>query len=141
MSDNTENKTENKKSAALTLQEEVAGILKDGSEHVKGKLRDLLVEREVSKRVDLLDKGMNKLRELKREVDKIRPPTVFNGVGEKVEGTFTKEEWQKKVQAKEKVAKLEKLLENAFAGQDFDKLSQMVSGKDAPTTNGEPSSD
>lgn len=132
MSENTtENKTENKKSAAATLQEEVAAVLKDGNEHVKGKLRDLLVEREVSKRVDLLDKGMNKLRELKREVDKIRPPTVFSGSGEKKEGDFSKEDWQKKVQAKEKVAKLEKLLENAFAGQDFDKLSQMVSGKDS----------
>ena len=130
MSENTENKTESKKSAASTLQEEVATILKDGSDHVKGKLRDLLVEREVSKRVELLDKGMNKLRELRREVDKIRPPTVYNGAGEKVEGNFTNEEWQKKKQAQEKVVKLEKTLENAFAGQDFDKLASLVSGKD-----------
>lgn len=130
MSENTENKTESKKSAAATLQEEVATVLKDGSEHVKGKLRDLLVEREVSKRVELLDKGMNKLREAKRELDKIRPPTVFNGAGEKMEGTFSKDEWQKKQQAKEKVEKLEKTLENAFAGQDFDKLASLVAGKD-----------
>lgn len=130
MSDNTENKTENKKSAAATLQEEVADVLKNGAQHVKGKLRDLLVEREVSKRVELLDKGMNKLREARRELDKIRPPTVFNGAGEKMEGTFSKDEWQKKQQAKEKVEKLEKTLESAFAGQDFDKLASLVAGKD-----------
>ena len=134
MSDNSDVK----KSAAVVLQEEVAAVLKDGNEHVKGKLRDLLVEREVSKRVDLLDKGMNKLRELKREVDKIRPPVVFNSAGEKMDGNYSKEDWQKKQQAQEKLAKLEKTLENAFAGQDFDKLASLVAGKDSgePSTSG-----
>jgi hypothetical protein len=84
------------------------------------------------KRVDLLDKGLAKLRDLKSEVNKIRPPVSFMADGTKVEGTFSKADFESLKKAKEKVAKMEAALEKAFQGQEFDKLTNMVAGKEAP---------
>lgn len=112
----------------------VADALKGSTDSVKTRLQSLLVEREVAKRVDLLDKGLAKLRELKREVDKIRPKKVFDvETLKEVPGTtLTAEEAKNLKAAREKVTKLENALEKAFAGQEFDKLSNLVAGKETP---------
>ena len=126
---------ESKVSTHQGVLAEVADALKASPEKVKGRVRDLLVEREVSKRVDLLDKGLAKLRDLKGEVNKIRPPVSFTATGEKVEGTFAKADFEKLKKAREQVAKLENALEKAFAGQEFDKLSSLVAGKETPASD------
>jgi hypothetical protein len=115
-----------------TVLAEVADALKGSNEAVKGRLKSALVEREVLKRVDLLDRGLAKLRDLKSEVNKIRPPVTFTADGGKVEGTFSKADFETLKKAKEKVSKLEAALEKAFQGQEFDKLTNLVAGKEAP---------
>ena len=121
-----------KASTTRTVLAEVAERLESANDTVRTRLRDALVEREVGKRVDLLDKGLAKLRELKREVDKIRPPVAFTADGTKVEGNFDKATFETLKKAREKVTKLETALEKAFQGQEFDKLSNLVAGKEAP---------
>ncbi len=128
MSQNNDTKV----STTSTVLAEVAERLQSSNESVRTRLRDALVEREVSKRVELLDKGLAKLRELKREVDKIRPPVSFTADGQKVEGNFDKATFETLKKAREKVTKLETALEKAFQGQEFDKLSNLVAGKEAP---------
>ena len=54
-----------------------------------------------------------------------------------MEGTFSKADFEVLKKAKEKVAKLESALEKAFAGEEFDKLSGLVGGKEAPVTESE----
>lgn len=114
---------------------EVAESLKQSSPVVKDRLVSVLVERELVKRVDLLDKGLVKLRELKRDLDKIRPVDKFTADGQKVPGDFTKQEFETLKKAREKFTKLESALQKAFEGQEFDKLSNLVAGKETTTDN------
>ena len=123
---------ESKVSTHQTVLAEVAAALQGSSETVKGRLKTALVEREVGKRVDSLDRGLAKLRDLKSEVNKIRPPVSFQADGTKVEGTFSKADFENLKKAREKVAKLEAALEKAFQGQEFDKLNSLLGGKEAP---------
>lgn len=120
------------KSTTSSVLAEVANALEGSPEQIKSRVRDLLVEREVSKRVDLLDKGLAKLRELKREVEKVRVPVSYTLDGQKVEGTLSKQDFEALKKAKEKVAKLEAAMEKAWQGKEFDKLSNLVAGKEAP---------
>lgn len=108
----------------------VADALNGSPNELQQRVKTLLVERELSKRVELLDKGMAKLRELKRELDKIRPPVSYTLDGTKVEGNFSKTEFESLKLAREKVSKLEAVLEKAWAGQEFDKLAGLVGGKE-----------
>lgn len=125
-------------STTSTVLAEVADALKASPDQVKSRVRDLLVEREVSKRVDMLDKGLAKLREFKSEVNKVRAPVTYTLSGEKVEGNLSKADFETLKKAREKLAKLENALEKAFAGQEFDKLAGLVGGKEAPAeTEGE----
>jgi hypothetical protein len=124
--------SDTKVSTTSSVLVEVADALKASPDQVKSRVRDLLVEREVSKRVDLLDKGLAKLREAKNEVSKVRPPVSYTADGTKVEGNFSKADFENLKKARDKVTKLEGALEKAFAGQEFDKLAGLVGGKEAP---------
>lgn len=129
---------ESKASIHQTVLAEVADALKGSNETVRARLKSALVEREVLKRVDLLDKGLLKLREAKNDLNKIRPPVSFQADGTKVEGTFSKADFESLKKAREKVAKLEAALEKALVGQEFDKLGGLVAGKEAsPETESE----
>lgn len=121
--------SENKSTVSDVLAE-VAGALKGSSQVVKGRLVAALTERVVAQRVDMLDKGLAKLKELKKEVDKIRAPDMFDTAGNKVPGLFTKAQNEELKKAKEKLNKLEKALEKSFNGEEFDKLAGLVSGKE-----------
>lgn len=149
---------------ATTVLAEVAGALNSSSESVHRRLVTALVERELVKRVDLLDKGLNKRAQLQQEVNAIRMPEkkVFNLVdGKMVESTvpvtYTPEEAKKYAEDKkafdkklkeatDKLAGFEKVLEVCFVGDPndpnalsraFDKLSKLVSGKDTPAETNE----
>lgn len=118
-----------KPSVAQTVLVEVADALKASPNTVRERLVATLTERELVKRVDMLDKGLAKVKELKRDVDKVRPADLFDADGNKVPGHFTKQQHEELKKAKEKLAKLEGALEKALAGEGFDKLAGLVSGK------------
>ena len=118
-----------KPSVAQGVLAEVADALRASPTTVRSRLVAALTERELAKRVDMLDKGLSKLKEMKRDIDKIRPADMFDGDGNKVPGHFTKQQHEELKKAKEKFAKLEKAVEKAFAGEEFDKLSNLVAGK------------
>lgn len=119
-----------------TVLAEVADALKGASGAVKQRLVDALVERELVKRVDMLDKALLKRRDLARELAKIQPKKTYKFVGPdqvEVESTYTAEEakqFQKTLKdATEKVTKFDAALEAAFQGNGFDKLAQLLGGK------------
>ena len=109
---------------------EVADALKASPAQVRSRVVSALVERELVKRVEMLDKGLAKLRDVKRDLDKIRPPVSYTADGQKVEGTFSKADFENLKKARERVTRLESALEKAFAGQEFDKLANLVAGKE-----------
>lgn len=112
--------------ASTELLSEVAETIKNSSSAIRSRLKDTLVEREVSSRVDLLDRGLLKLREARAEIKKMKPDQVsFDGGGQKTE-TWSKDAHEKKVKAEEQVEKLEKAIELALSGDSFDKLKDLV---------------
>lgn len=117
-----------KQSATTSVLAEVASILKNSAPTVKDRLVAALTERELVKRVDLLDKALVKLRDFKKEVDKIKPQDQFDLDGNKVATFLSKQQHEDLKKAKEKVQKLEKAFEKALAGEEFDKLSNLVAG-------------
>lgn len=123
---------ESKVSTSVNVLVEVADALKESAPELRKRLVTTLTERELVKRVDLLDKGLAKLKELKKAVDKFRPKKLFDADGKEVPGTYSEDEVKNLKKAKENLAKLEGALEKAFAGQEFDKLAGLVSGKESP---------
>lgn len=112
------------------LLSEVSDVLKNSSATVRDKLKSVLVERELNKRVDTLDKSFVKLKEAKKALDKIKPADMFDNEGKKVQGYFTKQQAEEFQKAKGLVSKLEAALEQALSGESFDKLNGLVSGKE-----------
>lgn len=111
----------------VDLLSQVSDAVKDSSELVRKRLVDALVDRELTSRVDLLDKALTKLKDAKKEVDKLRPDVeTFDETGAKVTSHYSKaklEERKKAVEAKEK---LEKAVEQALSGESFDKLKELM---------------
>ena len=128
-----------KESTGNNVLAEVADVLKGSSGEVRKRLVNALTERELVKRVDILDKALLKRKDFVKEVDKIRPEKQYDLEGNEMPGNFTKAQHDQRKQAKEKLTKFDKLLENAFNGQDFDKLSQMLSGGKSDSSEGEKS--
>lgn len=151
-------------STGTTVLAEVASALQGSTGDVRTRLVGMLTEREVTRRVDLLDKALTKRAALQQELNSLRMPEkkTFTLVdGKMVESTvpvaYTPEEakkyaedkkaFDKKVkEATDKLATFEKVLETAFVGDSsspealgraFDKLGKLVSGKDAPAENAE----
>lgn len=127
---------EPKVNTGATVLAEVADVLKGSSGTVRTRLVSALVERELVKRVDLLDKAIVKRQELVRALNKIQPKKMMklvNGKMEEVEALYSSEEakqFMKTVkEATEKLAKFDSAMEEAFNGTGFDKLANMVSGK------------
>ena len=132
---------------------EVAGALRASTGEVRTRLVKALTERELVKRVDLLDKALVKRGQLQNELNAIRPPgkknfALVDGNMVEVQAVYTPEEvkkhkeehkqYTKKLkEATEKLSKFDKALEAAFgAGPDgteklteaFAKLAKQVAG-------------
>lgn len=125
--------------------------MKASSGDVRGRLVKALTERELVKRVDLLDKALVKRSQLQNEVNAIRPPSkkafvLVDGQMQEVQAVYTPEEakkhneemkqYQKKLkEATDKLANFDKTLEAAFGsegpeklGDAFTKLGKLLSG-------------
>lgn len=133
-----------KENTGRNVLAEVADALKGSAARVRGQLVQVLTERELTKRVDLLDKALVKRQTLFIEVKKLKPKMLCvlaeDGTTTNVPAPVTPDEakkFQKALkEAKEKLEKFDLLLEKAFSSADqdaFDKLGKQVSGKeDAP---------
>ena len=97
----------------------VTGMLADIAERIKESNPDVVrrwtsaqVEKEVSARVDLLDKGMQKRFQCMSELNKVNRPDVehCDANGKVVGGHYTKERAKAIKEAKEALAKVENAL-------------------------------
>lgn len=143
----------NQTSTGAGVLAEVAAALQGSTGDVRGRLVKALTERELVKRVDLLDKALAKRAQLQNELNGIRPPgkknfALVEGNMVEVQAVYTPEEvkkhkeemkqhLKKHKEATEKLAKFDKALEAAFgAGPDgteklaeaFAKLTKQVAG-------------
>lgn len=150
MSQNTES---NQTSTATDVLAEVATALRGAAGETRSRLVKALTERELVKRVDLLDKALVKRGQLQNELNGIRPPgkkahALVDGKMVEVQAVYTPEEvkkfneemkqYNKKLkEATEKLAKFEKVFDAAVLGDPADpesltkafaKLGKMVAG-------------
>jgi len=150
MSQNTES---NQTSTGTGVLAEVASALQGSTGEVRGRLVKALTERELVKRVDLLDKALVKRGQLQNELNGIRPPgkknfALVDGKMVEVQAVYTPDEVKKHTEetkqytkklkeATDKLANFDKTLEAAFgAGPDgvekldgaFAKLGKLVAG-------------
>ena len=126
-----------KVSTGATVLAEVADVLKASAPTVRSRLVMALTERELVKRVDMLDKALLKRRDLQRELNKVQPKksnfTYVDGKMVEAAATYTPEEAKQfeklRKEATEKLAKFDAALEKAFNGEEFDKLASLLGGK------------
>jgi hypothetical protein len=140
---------ESKKSTGMAVIAEVADALATSAPTVRSRLITTLTERELSRRVDLLDKALVKRDSLQKEIYMVKAPgkpankvVAADGTITEVPATYTPEEFKKleddkkKYQkalkeANEKLAKFDAVLEAAFTeptDKVFEKLEKQVKG-------------
>ena len=84
-----------------------------------------MVDREVTRRVGLLTTSMDKLQQMQREHDKIRPDSktyTFDGDKKVEHASWTPAQVKKREDSSKKIEKLEKGIEAALNG-DYSKLN------------------
>lgn len=142
-----------KQSAATDVLVAVADALKASAPNVRARLVNTLTERELVKRVDMLDKALVKRSQLQTDMYKIKPPSkkafkLVDGTMVEIDAVYTPEEVKKfnedtkqynKLfkEATEKLQKFDAALEAAFAGDGFEKLSKQLGGKEEASTTEE----
>jgi multidrug resistance efflux pump len=111
-----------------SINEQVAAKLADISPTVTGKVVDLLVEKEVNRRVELITQGLSKLNEFDRETRKLSKPDVeaFNADLTPAAPQFTKARVEEIKKHGEKVEKLTKALDKAIDSGDIGDLANLV---------------
>lgn len=112
--------------AASSLLAEVADRVKGSAPQVRAQLLDNMVSRELAKRVDTLDKALQKRTELARDLNKVNRPDqeTFNADGSTATQSYTKARLEEIKKAKEALSKLDNAIEKAFTG-DFQKLNEV----------------
>lgn len=116
----SESSKDQKQAAVVSLLSEVSEGIASSNETVIGRVRDMLVEKEVATRVDTLDKAIQKRRQLAKELAKVnRPDNVqYDSDGNEVSGTYSKDRLQARKKAREALEKLEKAIEAAMTSGD-----------------------
>jgi predicted transcriptional regulator len=138
-----------KQSTGMAVIAEVADALASSAPTVRSRLVQALTERELARRVDLLDKALVKRDQVAKEVYMVKKPGKPNNKVVAADGSVTEtpavytpeeykklEEDTKKYQkalkeANEKLAKFDALLEAAFtepSDKVFEKLEKQVKG-------------
>lgn len=122
----TEASTETKETKAQGLLADVADRIKQSGPDVYNRLRDAMVEKEISERVSLLDKALQKRFTLMTDLRKVDKPDneAFNADGSLASGTYSKARLEEIKKAKEALQKHEGALEKALATNDFSKLKE-----------------
>lgn len=111
-----------------SINEQVAEKLAGISPAVNGKVVDLLVEKEVNRRVELITQGLSKLNEMDRETRKLSKPDVetFNADLTPAAPQFSKARAEEINKHREKVEKLTKALDKAIDNGDIGDLTNLV---------------
>lgn len=111
-----------------SINEAVASKLENISPVVAEQVVNLLVEKEVNRRVELITQGLAKLNEYDREARKLSKPNVetFNADLTPAAPQFSKERVEEITKHREKTEKLSKALDKAIDKGDIGDLANLV---------------
>jgi hypothetical protein len=130
MSDNVNNGNtaqDPKVSKAQNLLAEVADRVKESGPQVYARLRDAMVEREISSRADLMEKAFQRREQLQLDFRKVNKPDneTFNADGTTANASYSKPRLEEIKKAREVLEKLESAMEKALVGNDFKALKEV----------------
>ena len=116
-------------SEVVSINSKVAERIKACAPEVEVRLVDTLVEKEVSRRVELIGQGLAKLDQMTREGYKLNKGNcTYNKDGSVASETFTKEQLETIKKHGEKKDKLQRAVEKALRG-DMKDLPGLVNEK------------
>ncbi len=112
------------KSINIAVAEQVEKL---GSQKVVDSVVEKLVNAEVAKRAEALAAAIKLAEDTLREQRKASKPDqiAIGANGEKIE-SFSPKAWEAKKKIEEKIAKIEKVVQNATEGNDWGKLYELV---------------
>lgn len=105
---------------------DVESALSDCAQVARARLKDLYVEEEIQERTGLLKKGFTKVRESKKELQKMKPDMKTRDLQGKVVEQWSNDAWDKKQKAVEALTKLEKALTAALDGKGHEDLKKLT---------------
>lgn len=107
-----------------TLKEKVSERIANSSDVVRDKVVDLLVQDEITKRVDAVTKVMTKIDTVEAELKKEDKPNVrtVNADGSVARTEYTVEQYEKLKKLRDTLEKLKSSLDLAFDKNDFTKV-------------------
>jgi hypothetical protein len=113
-----------------TINEQVGEKLKAIAPVVENKVVDLLVDKEVNRRVEIITQGLGKLEELDRESRKLSKPDVesYDGDGNLSSSGYSKVRKEEREKLAQRIDKLTKAVEKAVGG-DIGDLANLVNQK------------
>lgn len=116
----------NKENKAKGLLAQVAERVKGSGDVIQERYIDTLVQKEISERVGLLDKAMQKRFTCLSELNKVNRPDIeaFDAEGKLVVGHFSKERIKAIRDAKEQLGKVENAIDKALGG-DWSKVKEL----------------
>lgn len=118
-----------KKSQAQELLAEVAEKIGGSGPAVRERVVSAMVEKTIAQRADLLEKSLNKLSDLRKELYKLGPDAItFVGAERVKHEAYTKERHDARTKAEENVQKLEEAIESTLGGgkDAFKKLGEVL---------------
>ena len=121
--------------ALQSLRDTIDQKIADSSSAVFDRVIDSFVESERDRRAKILVNGVNALRELETDLNKINRGDVvqFTADGKPIEPVFTKDRLSQIKKAKERITKLEfaltKALSEKAVSADFAKLEKAIKSK------------
>lgn len=113
-----------------SIHEAVAEQVSKIAPVVKERVVNLLVEKEVNRRTELISQGLTRLSELDKENRKLSKPdhVTYSGDGTKSE-VFSKDQFEQREKLHEKIDKLEKAIAKAIDNGDIGDLANLVNQK------------
>ena len=115
---------------AKVLRDSVLEVINSAGPQVRERVKNTLVEAELSKRADMILKGLNKRDDAQKAINKIKPDQqAFNADGSKATETFSKAKIDELNKAKQQLTNIDKALEEALSDTpNFEKLAKVVGG-------------
>lgn len=117
-------------------------IQKLGATKVVDTVVESLVQVEIKRRAEALEKAIKLHEETLREIRKVKPDQVtFNLDGSKASETYSKQAYENNKKLNEKLAKIEKVIVAATEQDKWGDLYNLVKSGGAPTTTEDKSDD
>jgi len=112
---------------AGSIRESISKKIKESNPEVLSGLIDTLVQEEVSKRKDMVKKGIEKFEELEKAFKKMKPDNVvLNGEGAEIQAGWTKGGLENFNKAKKELEALNNAIGNAVNDANYEPLLKIV---------------